>query len=87
MVILETVALFLGVVAIAAACGFGVVTLLLPDEWRDDFAFLSRWLWSRVAGAHVLVDDPAHAAAQLMPYTLGEAGEITEEGTAQEVEV
>src|SRR5688572_23053354 len=40
MVLLETALLFLGVILIAGGCGFGIVCLLLPDEYRDEFGFV-----------------------------------------------
>lgn len=40
MVFLETAGLFLLVILVAGVCGFGVVNLLLPDEYREEFAFL-----------------------------------------------
>jgi hypothetical protein len=35
-----TVAIFLAVILLAALCGYGLVMLLLPDEYRDEFGFL-----------------------------------------------
>ena len=36
MVFLTTLVLFAATVVLAAACGYGIVTWLLPDEWREE---------------------------------------------------
>jgi hypothetical protein len=38
VIFLSTLALFAATMLLAAACGYGVVTFLLPDEWRDEYA-------------------------------------------------
>jgi hypothetical protein len=35
-----TAAIFLAVVLLAALCGYGIVMLLLPEEYRDEFGFV-----------------------------------------------
>ncbi len=54
---------------------------------RDDFAFLSRWLWDREYNAHVLVDDPAQAAAQIIAYATQDAADIADEGQTEDLPV
>jgi excinuclease UvrABC nuclease subunit len=61
-----------------------------PPDWRDmrdEFAFISRWLWDREYNAHVLVDDPAQAAAEVMAWAQRTAADIADEGREEDLPV
>ena len=40
MIFLETLVLFAAVVVLALVCGYGIVRLLLPDEYQQEFAWV-----------------------------------------------
>ncbi|PYQ45080.1 MAG: hypothetical protein DMF77_05350 [Acidobacteria bacterium] len=60
---MATAGLFLAVVLVAGLCGYGIVSLLLPEEYRDEFALLLMppvgycfysWVAFDVSGSFVL---------------------------------